>query len=272
SPIKRSAIALVTPLPPQPSAEAPALLLTIRDLTGEAQLSRMRADFVANASHELRTPLASLKGFVETLQGAAKDDPVARVQFLKIMQQQAERMSRLVEDLLSLSRIEMREHVAPTAIADLSAVADEAVGALEAAARESAISIEKSVPSGDWQIQGERDELVQVAQNLIQNAIKYGKPGGKIVVSLDREGDRIAFAVKDDGIGIAPEHLPRLTERFYRVSAKESRERGGTGLGLAIVKHIVNRHRGELRIRSTVRVGSSFTVLLPAKTVQKPNT
>ena len=263
SPVKRSAIAMVTPLPSRARPGAPALLITFRDLTGEDQLSRLRADFVANASHELRTPLASLKGFVETLQGAAKDDAEARVQFLKIMQQQADRMSRLIEDLLSLSRIEMREHVAPTSVADLGAVAEEAIRALEAPAADAGIALERAIEPGEWLVHGERDHLVQVAQNLIQNAVKYGRRGGKVSVSICREGGRIAFAVKDDGIGIAPEHLPRLTERFYRVSAKESRERGGTGLGLAIVKHIVNRHRGELRIRSTVGVGSSFTVLLP---------
>jgi two-component system phosphate regulon sensor histidine kinase PhoR len=271
SPVKRSAIALVTPLPSPTRPGKPAVLVTFRDLTGEDQLSRLRADFVANASHELRTPLASLKGFVETLQGAAKDDPGARTEFLKIMQQQADRMSRLIEDLLSLSRIEMREHVAPTSVADLGAVVEEAIRALEPAAEDAGVTIERVIAPGDWLVHGERDELVQVAQNLIQNAIKYGKRNGKIIVSIEREAERIAFAVKDDGIGIAPEHLPRLTERFYRVSAKDSRERGGTGLGLAIVKHIVNRHRGELRIRSTVRVGSTFTVLLPPAPPRKDN-
>jgi two-component system phosphate regulon sensor histidine kinase PhoR len=173
-------------------------------------------------------------------------------------------MSRLIEDLLSLSKIEMREHVAPTATVDLTVVASEAITTLRSAAEKAGITLRADLPAGASDVIGDRDELAQVAQNLIQNAIKYGRTGGHVDIAIRRENDRLAFAVADDGIGIAEEHLPRLTERFYRVSAKESKERGGTGLGLAIVKHIVNRHRGELRVTSTLGRGSRFEVLLPA--------
>ena len=224
----------------------------------------MHADFVANASHELRTPLASIRGFVETLQGAAKDDPTAQARFLGIMQAQAERMSRLIEDLLSLSRIELREHVAPTSPVDLNGVVQDVIAALKQTAEKNHVSLRIDGLPDEALVIGDRDELAQVAQNLVQNAIKYGRKGGQVDVSLRRHDKQLELAVTDDGIGIAPEHLPRLTERFYRVSAKDSKERGGTGLGLAIVKHIVNRHRGELRVSSVLGEGSTFTVAMPA--------
>ncbi|MFM9939620.1 MAG: ATP-binding protein [Hyphomicrobiaceae bacterium] len=263
-PVERVLTGQVTPLLSDlASANGPALLVVFRDLTEQGQLARLRADFVANASHELRTPLASLKGFVETLQGAAKDDPVARARFLPIMQGEAERMARLIDDLLSLSRIEMREHVAPQDTIDLVPVVEDVVDMLLPLAKAVPIELSVEVGHGPVLVIGDRDELAQVAQNLIQNAIKYGRKGGRVDVHVRQEAGRIALDVSDDGIGIAPEHLPRLTERFYRVSAKDSRERGGTGLGLAIVKHIVNRHQGMLQIRSTQGVGSTFTVTLP---------
>ena len=264
APHERHLSGIVAPLTSERSgAGVPALLVLMRDRTEAEQLAQLRADFVANASHELRTPLASLKGFVETLQGAAKDDPVARQRFLGVMQAEASRMARLIDDLLSLSRIEMREHVQPSGTVDLAAVIGEAIRALEANAAAAGISI-VGPRTNSATITGDRDELAEVAQNLIQNAIKYGRRGGKVEVVLDRQDDRVVMTVADDGIGIAPEHLPRLTERFYRVSTKESRERGGTGLGLAIVKHIVNRHRGDLTITSQPGQGSRFTVSLPA--------
>ncbi len=238
----------------------PVILATFRDRTSEAQLDQMRSDFVANASHELRTPLASLKGFIETLQGPAKDDPNARAQFLDIMQQEASRMSRLIDDLLSLSRIEMRVHVPPLERVDLSAVVREVSELLSPTANRAGQTIVMSVPEDATTIRGERDELVQVVQNLVQNAIKYGKQGGAVSIRLSPAGNNVSLAVADDGIGIAKEHLPRLTERFYRVSAKDSRERGGTGLGLAIVKHIVNRHRGQMDITSALGRGTTVTV------------
>ncbi len=265
-PLERTLAVRVTPLAAHEASGRHAILIVLQDMTEQERLSRMRADFVAYASHELRTPLASLKGFIETLQGAAKDDPAVHERFLAIMQEQASRMSRLIEDLLSLSRIEMREHVAPSGDVDLSVIVDEVTKSLRPLADQASIGIDMKSFTRPVVVIGDRDELAQVIQNLIQNAIKYGRAGGKIDVTLAPDGQRISLTVKDNGIGIAPHHLPRLTERFYRVSAKESRERGGTGLGLAIAKHIVNRHRGELRIASVLGQGSTFTVLLPAAT------
>jgi two-component system, OmpR family, phosphate regulon sensor histidine kinase PhoR len=263
-PVERLLNGRVTPLRPKVmNGGGPALLIVLRDLTEQDQLTRLRADFVANASHELRTPLASLKGYVETLQGAAKDDPVARAKFLPIMLAQADRMSRLIEDLLSLSRIEMREHVPPRDAVDLSGLVTEVAGICRPLAEAAGCSLMLAPLPSEAVVLGDHDELLQVAHNLIQNAVKYGRPGGRIDVALTDLGARLSLTVTDDGIGIAAQHLPRLTERFYRVSAKDSRERGGTGLGLAIVKHIVNRHRGELRISSTLGKGSEFVVLLP---------
>ncbi len=263
-PIERVLTGRVTPLPGSTARDnSPAILVVLRDLTEQDQLARLRADFVANASHELRTPLASLKGYVETLQGAAKDDPVARAKFLPIMQAEADRMSRLIEDLLSLNRIEMREHVPPRDAVDLESVVAEVATNLGPLAKAAGHEIVVAPLPVLATVTGDRDELLQVVHNLIQNAVKYGKPAGKIDVALRVVGSRVLLSVADDGIGIAAHHLPRLTERFYRVSAKDSRARGGTGLGLAIVKHIVNRHRGELTITSTPGKGSEFVVLLP---------
>jgi two-component system phosphate regulon sensor histidine kinase PhoR len=245
---------------------APRVVIALRDLTEQDRLGRMRADFVANASHELRTPLASLVGFIETLQGRASDDPAARARFLAIMSQQAARMSRLVDDLLSLSRVEMREHVPPRTAIDLNDTIAVAVQALEPVARAAGATLTFSPCDGPAVVLGETDEIMQVVQNLVQNALKYGAPGRPVAVTVRREArgptSRIAVAVRDQGAGIAPEHLPRLTERFYRVNAKSSREKGGTGLGLAIVKHIINRHRGELRIESELGKGSTFTFII----------
>jgi two-component system phosphate regulon sensor histidine kinase PhoR len=245
----------------------PALLLTFRDMTEQDRLAQMRADFVANASHELRTPLASLRGFVETLQGPARDDQEARQKFLAIMASQAARMTRLIDDLLSLSRVEMRVHLPPRGIADLNEVAAYVAQALEPLAAASKVTITVKKPDGPARIRGEREEIVQVLQNLVHNAIKYGREGGHVEVAVSRVMDgkppapRLLLVVADDGPGIAPEHLPRLTERFYRANVAASREKGGTGLGLAIVKHIIVRHRGELRIASKVGKGSTFSVL-----------
>ena len=266
TPVERSLAAIVSPIANEETSSR-QLLVIVRDLTDQEQLSRLHADFVANASHELRTPLASIRGFVETLQGAAKEDPAAQARFLAIMQAQAERMSRLIEDLLSLSRIELREHVAPTTPVDLNGIAQDAIASLKQAAEKIDVTLIANIPHDQTLVIGDRDELAQVAQNLVQNAIKYGRKGGQVEVTLRRRDQQVELAVVDNGIGIAPEHLPRLTERFYRVSAKDSKERGGTGLGLAIVKHIVNRHRGELQISSVLGQGSTFTVAMPAATV-----
>jgi two-component system phosphate regulon sensor histidine kinase PhoR len=245
----------------------PLLIIAFRDLTEQDKLAQMRADFIANASHELRTPLASLRGFVETLQGPARDDPEARARFLAIMSSQANRMTRLIDDLLSLSRVEMRVHLPPRGIVDLNEVAAYVAQALEPLAAASKTKVVVTKSEGSVRIRGDRDEIVQVLQNLVHNAIKYGREGGHVEIAVSRVLDgspptpRVLVAVADDGPGIAPEHLPRLTERFYRANVNASRDKGGTGLGLAIVKHIVIRHRGELRISSVVGKGSTFSIL-----------
>jgi two-component system, OmpR family, phosphate regulon sensor histidine kinase PhoR len=268
-PVQRRVAAIITALSPDNSAESmPTRLVVFRDITEQEKLAQMRADFIAYASHELRTPLASLRGCVETLQRAARDDPVARERFLDIMAAQATRMTRLIDDLLTLSRAEMRVHVPPRGVVDLNEVIGFVANTLEPLAQASELSLKLEHCPGPALVRGEREELIQVFQNLVHNAIKYGRKGGSVEVRLGREAtgregaQQLAVSVSDDGPGIASEHLPRLTERFYRVSAAASREKGGTGLGLAIVKYIVNRHRGDLRISSTVGVGSTFTVLL----------
>jgi two-component system phosphate regulon sensor histidine kinase PhoR len=244
----------------------PAVVLLAEDGSEAERLSRRGADFVANASHELRTPLAVLRGCLETLEGAAKDDVVARTRFLGRMREQAIRMSRLIDDLLLLSRVEGQERIAPQGKVELNAVVADVVALLSADALEKKMRLQFTPTEGEAWVAGAHDELVQVFQNLIQNAIKYGREHGQVEVAISNDpGGRLAVTVKDDGPGIAPEHLPRLTERFYRVSAAHSRGIGGTGLGLAIVKHVLNRHHGELRIESEVGKGSMFTVLLQSR-------
>ncbi len=208
-----------------------------------------------------------MTGFIETLRGHAKTDEAAREQFLDIMGAEANRMRRLIDDLLSLSRIEMNEHVKPEGRVDLDVVVRQAVAALKPLAAQDAITVTVEAAPGLPAVIGDHDELVQLFQNLIHNAIKYGREGGRVSVSLARAGegkDQVRAAVHDEGEGIAPSAIPRLTERFYRVDVKRSRERGGTGLGLAIVKHIVSRHEGRLSIESRLGEGSTFTVFLPA--------
>lgn len=248
-----------------------SLALTLDDLTEARRIERMRADFIANASHELRTPLASLLGFVETLQGPARDDAQARARFLAIMAEQARRMARLVEDLLSLSRIEQKRHIRPSTPVDLSNVVRHVVDTLGPLARDNAVTLVMDIADGVT-VPGDRDELVRVAENLIENAIKYG--AGRPRANGDRQSVEITvsaqrgtalLSVRDFGTGIAAEHLPRLTERFYRIDAGQSRAKGGTGLGLALVKHIVAHHRGRLDIESVVGEGSTFTVLIPRR-------
>jgi two-component system, OmpR family, phosphate regulon sensor histidine kinase PhoR len=276
-PFQRRVSAMITALAVDgPAATTPTRLVVFRDVTDQEKLAQMRADFIAHASHELRTPVASLRGYVETLQGAARDDPKARERFLAIMATQAIRMTRLIDDLLTLSRVEMRVHVPPRGVVDLNEVIGFVAETLEPLAQASEVAL-KLVPwPGSARVRGEHEELVQVFQNLVQNAIKYGRKGGTAEVRIGREGpgrgrvQQFAVSVSDDGPGIASEHLPRLTERFYRVSAAASREKGGTGLGLAIVKYVVNRHRGELKISSTVGVGSTFTVLLDELAPEAP--
>ncbi|MET0606225.1 MAG: ATP-binding protein [Beijerinckiaceae bacterium] len=265
TPVDRRFSVEATALP----AAADVVFILFRDRSAEAAAERMRTDFVANASHELRTPLASLIGFIETLQGAARNDPTARERFLVMMGDQARRMARLIDDLLSLSRIEMNRHVPPLAPVAVEGVVSEAVDGLRIVARDRGAALDVAFDGGPFTVAGDRDELYRVVENLAENALKYGREGGRtdIVVrrSPTRAGDPagVDIVVRDDGPGIAPEHLPRLTERFYRVDVKQSRQKGGTGLGLALVKHIVGRHRGRLDIASEVGSGSTFTVTLP---------
>jgi two-component system phosphate regulon sensor histidine kinase PhoR len=257
----------------RPSLGDAVAVLTLHDITQLKRAEQMRADFIANASHELRTPLTTLTGFIETLRGPARDDAEARERFLAIMHQQAARMTRLVEDLLSLSRIELNEHVMPQGLVALDSLLHHLADALELRAAERGMRIRLDLPPALPEVLGDRDELAQVFQNLVDNGIKYGRAGSEITVtaatgvrpsySSDAEGSRfVSVAVRDCGEGIAREHLSRLTERFYRVDTARSREMGGTGLGLAIVKHILNHHRGFLEIESAPGAGSAFTVFL----------
>jgi two-component system, OmpR family, phosphate regulon sensor histidine kinase PhoR len=251
-----------------PALDGAVALLILDDITALKRTEQMRADFIANAGHELKTPLAALIGFIETLLGPAHDDAAARERFLAIMHEQARRMARLVDDLLSLSRIELNEHVAPTGRVALAPVIEEVARGLELRAAERNIRIVPLLPPDLPEVQGDRDEMVQVFQNLLDNAVKYARPHSEITVtgSVGRgsEPSPVRVAVADQGEGIPGEHIPRLTERFYRVDTARSRELGGTGLGLAIVKHLVNRHRGRLEITSRLGQGSTFTVCLRA--------
>ncbi len=245
-------------------------LILIRDFSDSRRLDRMRADFVANASHELRTPLASISGFVDTLRGPAKDDAKARDRFLGIMQEQASRMSRLIDDLLSLSRLEMRSMTDDATILDLVSVTNEAIDSMQPVATESEVEIERQFGNGPFVIRGMRDEIIQVVENLVENACKYGKQGKKVVVEIKQRtidgSSEITLSVRDFGPGIDAEHLPRLTERFYRASSNSGPLQKGTGLGLAIVKHIITRHRGRLSISSQLGKGSTFAIYLPVYT------
>lgn len=243
-------------------------LMTFHDQTPLRRIEEMRADFVANASHELRTPLAALSGFIDTLQGPARDDVKARERFLGIMHTQATRMARLIDDLLSLSRVELSAHVRPDVKADLSAILRQVVDGLEVLARERQVVIETHLPEQPVFIAGDVEELLRVCENLIENGLKYGASGGRVTVSLSQTptadgSSEVRISVRDYGPGIAPEHLPRLTERFYRVDVGDSRAQGGTGLGLSLVKHIVSRHAGRLLIESVVGKGATFTACFP---------
>jgi two-component system phosphate regulon sensor histidine kinase PhoR len=244
------------------------VVITIHDLTPIRRVEEMRADFVANVSHELRTPLAALAGFIDTLQGSARDDPAARERFLGIMQAQAWRMARLIDDLLSLSRIELRAHQRPVTPVDLVPIVRQVCDGLQTLARDRGVAVEISAPAEPLIVPGDRDELIRLFENLVQNALKYGASGKRVEITLARidaasgKGEA-RVCVRDFGPGIAAEHLPRLTERFYRVDVGESRAQGGTGLGLALVKHILNRHQGRLVIESKPGAGATFTATLP---------
>ena len=266
-PIERWMRVDVCPMELQPSAEASCVIM-FRDISEGRKLDRIRSDFVANASHELRTPLASISGFIDTLRGPARSDEKARDQFLGIMQEQAGRMSRLIDDLLSLSRLEMRSMTDDAELLDLSAVTKEAIDSLRPVAAENGVEIQCVIQAGSNSIRGIRDEIIQMIENLVENACKYGKSGKRVQVEIKRqnrdEPKEIMLSVRDFGPGIAPEHIPRLTERFYRANNGSSPSAKGTGLGLAIVKHIVSRHRGRLTIASNPGKGSIFAIYLPA--------
>ena len=247
-----------------------AALISLEDMTVSEQAEQIRRDFVANVSHELRTPLTALLGFIETLQGAARHDPVAQARFLAIMAGEALRMNRLVSDLLSLSRVEAEERMRPPLCVDAVALVQSSILAMRALAQGQGVDLDLTGDLSPSMVQADPDQLHQVMQNLIENAVKYGGPDKRVTINL-RHDPRdpsllrpcLVIEVVDRGDGIDEEHLPRLTERFYRVDSHRSRDKGGTGLGLAIVKHIVARHRGRLRIESTPGQGSRFSVILP---------
>ena len=276
--------------PLERGAGAPMALVVLRDETDVRRMEMMRVDFLANASHELRTPLASLSGFIETLKGHAREDVVARDRFLDIMAAQADRMGRLVADLLSLSRIELNEHIPPSGRVDLDRAAADVVDAVSVIVQEKDVTVVLDRGEARASVSGDRDEIVQVVQNLLDNGVKYSPSGGAVDVIVRRDltfdqaiasqmagatrlslltpdrtvGTRYAaVTVRDHGPGMAREHLPRLTERFYRVEGQKSGERQGTGLGLAIVKHIMNRHQGGLVVESAPGLGAAFTAWFP---------
>lgn len=242
-------------------------VLLFKDQSEARRIDRMRADFIANASHEMRTPLASIAGFIETLRGPARNDPAAREQFLQIMQNQTGRMARLIDDMLSLSRLEMKPYLKAGARVDLKQVLDSVIDSLAPVAGENGLAIERQFANGPMEVPGDRDELYQVFENLLENACKYGQDGDRVVVSIE-PGDKggqpgIDVTIRDFGPGIAEEHIPRVTERFYRIDSETAQSRKGTGLGLAIVKHILTRHHGRLSIQSELGKGAAFTVHLP---------
>ncbi len=244
-------------------AENLRVILTLHDLTAIKKTEQMRVDFIANASHELRTPLAILIGSIETLIGPAANDPKAKKRFLEIMQTQSTRMAQLIDDLLSLSHIEMNEHSRPSDLVDLGNVLLSVEKLLAIKATDLNKNLVVELPSNPTIVAGDKDQLSQIFTNLVDNALKYSRDESTVKVRIRTDEKQARVCIIDQGEGIAPEHLPRLTERFYRVDSDRSREMGGTGLGLAIVKHIVSRHRGQLQIDSVVGKGSVFTIKFP---------
>jgi two-component system phosphate regulon sensor histidine kinase PhoR len=246
------------------------VVISFEDQTALQDVGQLRRDFVANVSHELRTPLTALLGFIETLRGAAKDDLAARERFLGIMEREAGRMARLVDDLLSLSRVEVEERVRPSQTVDLGAIVQSTLAELQPVLETAGVKATVTDDSGAQGVRGDAGQLRQVIGNLIENAAKYGAKGGVVEIMISAPGPMaplrdtgIMLRIIDKGDGIAAHHIPRLTERFYRADTHRSREVGGTGLGLAIVKHIVNRHRGRLQFESKLGQGTTVTVYLP---------
>lgn len=272
--IMRDFRAIINLFFPAASGESIAVIVTLNDITELQRVEKMRAEFVANASHEIRTPLASIKGFIETLRGPARNDQVALDEFLKIMDDQASRMKNLIDDLLTLSKIQANERTLPSGCVDIAQIARDEKEGFIWAAKEKNMSLRLDIAEGLPSVLGEFNELRQVLHNLISNALKYGNTGTEVAVSMrvtsvlpddpnfSKLHRAVMISVMDNGEGIPREHLPRLTERFYRVDSARTRSIGGTGLGLAIVKHIINRHRGVLTIDSVVGQGSTFSVYL----------
>ncbi|MCW9034077.1 MAG: ATP-binding protein [Rhodospirillales bacterium] len=275
-PVSKVFETVVTPLPSGVLDKKGWVMLALHDISAAHQADKMRSDFIANLSHELRSPLTTLTGLIESLQGPAKDNKEMQTRFLGIMEQEASRMRRLVDDLLSLSRVEAIEHIVPEGKIEIFELIEEVVSHFELRAQKKGMSL-RIDGKKDWpSVRGNYDEISQVFENLISNAVKYSPDQSDVVVILEKvkrisatEGAGIAVAIKDQGEGIAPKHLERLTERFYRVDKGRSRAAGGTGLGLAVVKHILNRHRGRLEITSKEGKGSVFTVYLPLAEVKE---
>ena len=263
-------LAVEVTVSPLPDKLAGGAMIVLQDRTADEQAEQMRRDFVANVSHELRTPLTAMTGFIETLRGPARNDSAARDRFLDIMEREAARMNRLIHDLLSLTRVQSDERRRPATMVDLPLLLRGVVATMSPAASAAGVRIETQHIDGSQRLPADPDQLVQVFQNLIENAVKYGGSGGVVRVTMSRidhepllRGPGWAVDVEDQGEGVDEMHLPRLTERFYRVDTHRARAQGGTGLGLAIVKHIINRHRGRLKIESRKGQGSRFTVILP---------
>ncbi|OHC75477.1 MAG: hypothetical protein A3H92_02035 [Rhodospirillales bacterium RIFCSPLOWO2_02_FULL_58_16] len=271
-PVARTYEKSVWELSPRAPGKASWAMLVLHDVTAAGKADKMRADFISNVSHELRSPLSSLVSFIETLRGPAKDDAEARERFLGLMEGEARRMTHLINDLLTLSKVESYEHIRPEGSVDLHQVLKQVSAVLSLRAKKRGITITISCPPGLPKINGNEDELMQVFRNLIDNAVNYGLKGKPILVAIkkvdkipgsDEKG--VAVFIENQGEGISPEHIDRLTERFYRVDKGRSRNMGGTGLGLAIVKHILNHHRGRLTIASTPGKTTTFTVYLPRR-------
>lgn len=263
----------ITCTPSVNHANQPRVIVSIQDISDQYSAGQMRRDFVANVSHELRTPLTALLGFIETLRGPAKNDAQARDRFLSIMEREASRMNRLIRDLLSLSQIEAQERQRPKQVVDLNKAVQASYDMLTSVAEAQNVTLKLSTFSPEIPVRGDSDQLQQMFTNLVENAIKYGRDNGIVTITIHSpkhdprlRGLGYKVEVADQGDGINEQHIARLMERFYRVDDHRSREMGGTGLGLAIVKHIVNRHRGHIRIQSTQGVGSTFTIWLPAET------
>ena len=239
-------------------------LVRFTDRSEARAAEQMRVDFVANASHELRTPLATLIGYTETLREQSDEiDPATRERFLSVVHDEARRMQRVVEDLISLSRIEAEKFTEPTEAVALVPLIDQAMKSLKRTADEHDSVLVSEIEPHLPEVVADRGQIAQLLDNLLTNALRYGEPGTPVIISARAEGAMVRLSVADEGEGISPEHIARVTERFYRVDTSRSRSLGGTGLGLSIVKHIVERHRGRLAIDSQVGKGTTVHVLLP---------